>query len=389
MTSGGELDALVIAAPRERDHVVTGLTLSERGRRVAARGGATRVFVVRAPADLAAIAPLAGRRPLLIVRAADQVVAPELVEPLCVELGASRCAHDVAGAPAGACLVAVADVSAVLGALAVSLDADPSAAAAMQAVIVGTRARHPVRTRDELRAARAWQWQLVHKPLDAFLTRSVWRPIARPLTHLFVRLPLSPNAISVLCIATSIAGGVIAARGSYAGHVLGMLIFFVASALDNVDGEVARLRLESSRLGGWLDTIGDDVARLAVIGGVFGHVAASYPELPIAMLAAITVANTLVANALLYWWCIFVGKTYNNQAYAAELGATPQQGHRLVDLAAQAARRDFLDLGVVVLAVAGLSIVSAVGLFVGQAIGVVVIVTNHVRIVRGRRRVAA
>jgi phosphatidylglycerophosphate synthase len=386
-----EVDAIILAPPRRRERTITGLTLGERGRRVAVRAGVPteRVHVVRTRDELAALG--LGARALLVVRALDQVVAAELVEPLAPGEAGTRVAVDDRGARAGALRVDAERAAEVLAALTADLDAPLELAGAVP-VTVGPRARHPAGSDAEVRAARRWQWQLVNKPLDAFITRRFWRPVARPLTRLFLHLPLTPNMISVACILASIAGGVVAASPSYPLHVLGFAIYFVAALLDNVDGEVARLRLESSRAGGWIDTIGDDLARLAVIIGVFLHVGANHPELPIAWLTGITLFNALFANALLYWWCIFVGKTYNNQEYASAIGAAPHQAadrrgwkRTIADLGAQAARRDVLDLLVILLAVLGLSWISVIGLTLGQAVGVAIILPIHVKIVRQRR----
>jgi phosphatidylglycerophosphate synthase len=386
-----DLDAVILAPPRSRERTITGLTLGERGRRVAVRAGvdARAVHVARSPDDLARLR--LGDRPLLVVRAVDQVVAAELVEPLRLSDAGARVAIDPAGAVAGAIRVDAADAADLLAQLAADLSA-PLDRPGAERVTVGPRARHPARTDDEVRAARRWQWQLVNKPLDAFLTRRFWRPCARPLTKIFVHLPLTPNMISVACIVASIVGGVIAASGSYQWHAIGFGIYFFAALLDNVDGEIARLRLESSRAGGWIDTIGDDLARFAVIIGVFFHVSARHPDLPIEWLTGVTLVNALVANVLLYWWCIFVGKTYNNQEYAKVIGAAPHEaGSRksvkqmIADFGAQAARRDFLDIGVIALALVDLSEISMVGLLIGQAVGVVIIVPIHLRIVRDRR----
>ena len=80
-----ELDALILAdSPHARTELL-GLTLMERGRRVASRAGARRVFVLDsadAAAGLLAWAEGLGHAALLVVRASDQVVHKPLVEPL-------------------------------------------------------------------------------------------------------------------------------------------------------------------------------------------------------------------------------------------------------------------------------------------------------------------
>ncbi len=394
MSGRADIVAIVLAADG-REPVIAGLTPSERARRVVERAGisAARVRVVRTTGELAAIS-LGDAARVLVVRGRRQLVSATLLEPLHLDAPGARVALAGDGVDAGALLVGRDQAGPVLAALGRSLECDLAVvggAAGADPITVDERARHPAGTPAEVRAARAWQWQVVHKPLDAFLTRRFWRPVARPLTALALRLPFTPNMISVACIATSIAGGVIAAGAGWSQHVLGLAICFFASALDNVDGEVARLRLQASRLGGWLDTIGDDVARFALIGGIFVHVAGEHPGWPVLEAGAATVALTALSCGLLYWWCVFVGKTPNNQEYAAVLGAAPHARgragwrQRVADLGAAAARRDFIDLGVVALGVLGLSELSALGLAVGSIVGTAVIVPNHLRIVRARR----
>jgi len=388
-----ELSGIVVAS-RERGPKITGLTLGERGRRVTVRAGidAAHVHVVSTPDELAAIAPKVAGRALVVVDAREQVVAWQLVEPLLLEQPGNRKAVDARG-DAGAIRVDAEDAPRLLGAMATDLDAELARTIAAAPIEVDGRARHPAKTPEQLKAARRWQWQLVNKPQDSFLTRYFWRPCARPFTRLFIHLPFSPNQISIGCIALAIVGGVVAGGATYRMHLLGMGLLFLSALADNVDGEVARLRLQSSKMGGWLDTIGDDVSRLAILWGLGMYTRHLHPDLPVGWLLAFTVANTLVSFALLYWWCIFVGKTYNNQDYAKSLGLGPgvEQkqpggiGKMLSEAGILIARRDFLDLGVVVLAIAGLSPLTFVGLCLGQFIGFLILLPMHFKIVAKRR----
>ena len=107
----GELSAIVVA-PRDRGPVITGLTLAERGRRVAVRAGvaAAHVHIVRAPEQIAAVAKLVSGRAIVVIHARAQVVAAELVEPLQLDAPGARKAVDARG-DAGAIRVDAADAS--------------------------------------------------------------------------------------------------------------------------------------------------------------------------------------------------------------------------------------------------------------------------------------
>src|SRR5690606_38386576 len=100
-----ELDALILAdSPHARTKLL-GLTLVERGRRVALRAGARDVFVLDSASGVDALrAWAAGRRAgaLLGIRADDQVVHKPLVEPLLRGRADRRRAAGRHGARAGA-----------------------------------------------------------------------------------------------------------------------------------------------------------------------------------------------------------------------------------------------------------------------------------------------
>jgi phosphatidylglycerophosphate synthase len=390
--------ALVLAPERER--VITGLTLGERGRRVAVKAEipASDVHVVRSVADLDAIAPRLAGRPLLLIRATDQLVAAQLIDPLRLAEPGRRASFDVAGKYVGALRVDADQVTALITALRTDFAAGEAAlVAGAEAVTVDRRARIRVASDDDVPAANAWQFELVNKPLDAFLTRKFWRPVSRPFTKVFLRLPLTPNMISTIGISLAVVGAAIATDASYGWHLAGMLVLLFSAILDNVDGEIARLRLEGSQLGGWLDTIGDDVARVAIMTGIGLHVAAVHPDLPIKLITVVAIGLTLIPITILYYYCVFIAHTYNNQDFTKDMGVGPGVnvhekktfGRVLGDLLAQAARRDFLDLGIVVFALFGVSELSFLGLAAGAVVGPIVIVPTFIKILRRRRAEAA
>ncbi|MBK9030318.1 MAG: CDP-alcohol phosphatidyltransferase family protein [Myxococcales bacterium] len=394
---------VVLALGPAADNYVTGLTLAERGRRVAVRAGvpADRVHVVRAAADLARARAAAADAPLVVLDASDHVVAAQLIDPLRLTEPGTRLAYR-AGAYVSALRADGAEATAVWDALTADLDdrgvtIATTLAATAEQVEVNDRARHPGRTKDDLRGADAWQWELVNKKLDSFLTVYFYRVISKPLTRMFLRTPLSPNMITVLSTALSIVGCVIGTRADWQSHVIGMAMLVAGGIIDCNDGEVARLRLEGSTLGGWLDAIGDDMSRLALILAVGMHIAPRYPDLPIHAITGAVIGATLLTLGLIYWYCIFVIKSSNNQDYTNVLGIGPGQGETtqrsigrvIADWASQIVRRDFIDAAALVLALVNLPEILAVGLAAGAVVTVIIVIPTHFKIVRMRREARA
>jgi phosphatidylglycerophosphate synthase len=354
--------------------------------------------VLRSADELARVATELRGAPLLFVRATDHVVAMELSKPLlAADDGRVRIAVEAAGgAYAGAIATPAARTGALLDALAADLgggDATFVSSADPLRIEVNRRARHPARTKEELRAADAWQFELVDKPLDAWLTRYFYRPLARPLTRMFLHLPFSPNQITVFSAALSLIGCWIASGPSYAAHAIGLAVLVFGGIVDCNDGEVARLRLEFSTLGGWLDAIGDDLARMALLLAMGAHVAVLHPEWPVGWLTGIALVLTIASLLLIYWYCIFVIHSSNNQDYGQALGVGPAQaapakksiGRAIGDFFAVVARRDSMDLVALGCALLAIPTVPWVGMVAGGFISIAWVVPTHLKIVRQRR----
>jgi phosphatidylglycerophosphate synthase len=390
-----DVAALILAPLPADERIVTGLRLGERARRVAVKAGVApaRVHVARSSEELAQIASALAGAPLVVIRATGWVIGVPLVTPLEVAHPGSRVAMQD-GAYAGALRADPADASAVLAALAADFAAgDATAAAGFAPVAVGRRARHPARTREEVRAADAWQFELTHKALDGFLPAFYQRPLARPFTRMFLRLPFTPNQISILSGAISLTGCVLTGFASWQIHVLGLAVLVFGGIIDACDGEVARLRMQESKLGAWLDAMGDDVARIALIIGMGHHVAWAYPSWPIFEVTLATLALTLTAMGLIYWYCFVVVGSVSNQDYEAVLGVggnVPVDGKkswkRLIgDAGTTMARRVFIDPAILILALLGVSWIGFAGLAAGSVVSLAIIFPAHLRIVQSRR----
>jgi phosphatidylglycerophosphate synthase len=279
------LHAVVIAEGPHATGKVAGLTLRARAVRVATRAGAQRVIVIDG-SDARQRLPgwIENGRPeaLLVVRASDQVVHTPLVAGLVDGAGSALAvappdpaAADVApGAYAGAFLVRGADIAAAVGALAAGDDDAVIAsrlAATARAVPHGEIARHPATTRDERRAAAKLLYRIIHKIQDNAITRYLFRPVSFPLTKLFLRTPITPNQISYLTGVLVLIGLWLSAQASMASALVGTVVVLAASYVDCCDGEVARLKLLSSKFGAWLDTVIDELSSIGYMLALGWH----------------------------------------------------------------------------------------------------------------------
>ena len=390
-----EFDAIVLAigdaASRGK---VCGLTLAERGRRVATKAGAASVIVVRSLADAAQLAARSGRgRDLLILRASDQVVHFPLLDAVRGNGNQPKIAVTPAGEYAGAIWVPVGaglcetaprdDVAVALAAVA-QPDGDATLAkrwlesSHATAHVHGAIARHRAVTRAERRGATKMLFELVHKKdQDGVLSKYLFRPVAYPITRALLPTPITPNGVTLIVAVLALGGCVVVAGASYEAAVIGSLLQHVAGYFDCTDGEIARLRHEGSRFGQWFDTLTDEATTVAYLVCVGIHVYkihdGDWYQVHIAWTLPVGVVGTFVGLYVIYYYLAKVARSGNSQDYPVK------QGGKLAGLA-QLTHRDFIGLGSLVLAIANLTEIAYVGICLGGFVTGVLLFPEHVRL---------
>jgi hypothetical protein len=414
-----ELDAIVLADDPLAQTRIAGLTACERAVRVTRRVGAARVLVVRTSDDRAQLVAWRGTRncALLVVRA-DQLVHTPLVQPLVAALP-----HDGIVAAVGP----VGNLTVYAGAFAATGAAAKSSLAALAAgvpdaeliahatpIIHGEIAHAPIGTPSERRAAHRLLYRILVKPQDNAITRYLYRPVSFPLTRALVWTPITPNQISyVVAALVAIGCWMVATQSALAGT----LIVLAASYLDCCDGEIARVKLSSSRFGAWIDTIVDEASSLRYMVALGWHcervLGPSYlntlPFDPWKAGIALGVVTYVWTLYCIYYNIIVAVGSANSQDYVGRFEVAPGREPttvRLVPVAAKAiattrelpraiawladylpyvVRRDFLSWIAVLVVAAGLADLLFAGLVAGGIVTGVIVSIDHARL-RSLRR---
>jgi phosphatidylglycerophosphate synthase len=120
--------------------------------------------------------------------------------------------------------------------------------------------------RDRLAAERKLDSWLV-KPTDGIFARFN-RRISIPISRQLIRFPITPNMVSLFTLGVSLLSGILFAMGGYLNMLAGALVGLFASILDGCDGEVARLKLQESAFGCWLETVCDYLYYVFMFAGM-------------------------------------------------------------------------------------------------------------------------
>ena len=124
-----------------------------------------------------------------------------------------------------------------------------------------------VRTAEDRMAAEKKLDRWLVKPTDGCFAQTN-RRISVPISRQLIKLPITPNMVSVFTLGVGVASGLFFACGGYWNTLVGAVLSLWASILDGCDGEVARLKLLESDFGCWLETICDYLYYLLIFGGI-------------------------------------------------------------------------------------------------------------------------
>lgn len=398
-------DAVIVAAAPSASARVLGLTLAERGRRVAGKLGARRVFTLDGDGGAALVQWNAerGDTPLVVLRAGDQVVHMPLLEPLLAAAGARRLAVGPDDAYAGALYAEGAHADEAIAALAAAPPAaDRSLAVAWTdatRVRHGDIAVHPAATPAERKGAERMLLRLLHKSEDGPVTKYVYRPVSRPLTRLLVHTPITPNQVSYLVLVIGMIGCWFTAQRGQTSLIIGTSLVLVAGFIDGCDGEIARLRLLSSKFGAWIDTVVDELTTTVFLVCIGWHVHLHRPAdwvIPSIWVGAICYVLLIYG---IYYFLVVVSKTGNSQHYVGKLEIVDDPTHglglrprpvgppslppwlRTVGSAlSQVIRRDFINLGSVAIAFLDGYLFIYLTMLAGGVVTVLIIMPEHIRL---------
>lgn len=397
-------DAVILLDAALANVKVCGLTIAERARRVATRVGAERVLLLDQTeasglqAWLGAAEPVGGRA-LLVIDCTGQIVHMPLLQPLLAASEAGlRVAVDGADAQfAGALWCSPVERSKVVAALMatqpmhglalatqladIAKAALASAGATAITIAPGAIARHPVRTAAERKAAIHFLFGLVRKAQDTWLIRTVNRRVSYPFTRLLLPTKISPNMLSIAVFIIGAIGCWILARPTYWSAVAGTLLVLFAGYLDGCDGEIARIRLESSKLGAWIDTIADEVTTVLFLIASGLHVYRKLGEPWIGWTIVIGAIGALLSIYIIYYYLIIVAHSGNSQDYPSSQGGIASALRVLV-------QRNIINIASVIFALVDRFATLYMLVALGGIVTAVILIPDHIALRWKRRRSA-
>ncbi len=161
--------------------------------------------------------------------------------------------------------------------------------------------REAITTAAGRRRARRAVLQSLRKPTDGWFARTIDRSISLSISSALAPFPIHPNAVTVGTLLVGVGAGLLAARGTYAAFAAAGALFLLASILDGVDGEIARMKFQGSVAGQWLDTVCDDLTNAVYLAGVTAGVWRAFASTWLLAAGIAAVALDIATVSFLYW----------------------------------------------------------------------------------------
>ncbi len=99
---------------------------------------------------------------------------------------------------------------------------------------------------------------------DGFLARTLDRRVSRFFSRRLAHTRITPNQITIIGVTIGLLGAYFLAQPNYGARLLGAILFLFCVIVDGVDGEVARLKLQETPFGHYLDIVTDNAVHVVL-----------------------------------------------------------------------------------------------------------------------------
>lgn len=123
-------------------------------------------------------------------------------------------------------------------------------------------------TVERARCAEKMLWGSLRSASDGWVDRVFNRPLGRPLSQVLVFTEVTPNQVSVAAIVMGVVAAGLFTVGRWEAAVWGAVLLQLSAVVDCIDGDLARVMFKESRLGKWLDLVGDQVVHVGLFVGI-------------------------------------------------------------------------------------------------------------------------
>ena len=165
-----------------------------------------------------------------------------------------------------------------------------------------------ITSHDDMNKLEEHLWGQCRKDIDGLVSTWFNRHISLAISRSLINSSITPNQVTIFAVLLGIVASLIASGGGYLEVLIGAFLLQASSIIDGVDGEIARMRVQGSVLGEWLDTIGDDLVNISFVLAI-GYGSYVSGNVPIWSYMAVFCAFLMLSiSAIYYVWLSRAGR---------------------------------------------------------------------------------
>jgi phosphatidylglycerophosphate synthase len=103
---------------------------------------------------------------------------------------------------------------------------------------------------------------------DELINTCLLRPLAGMIVRMLYSTPVTPNHVTLVSVLSGFIAAFFYWKGTASAFMIAGLLITVKDILDSADGQLARAKQQQSRVGRFLDSIGDFAVDAAVFGSI-------------------------------------------------------------------------------------------------------------------------
>lgn len=131
------------------------------------------------------------------------------------------------------------------------------------------------------KSAKKAQWGMLkylkHRP-GGLVAKYINRPFSMRISRILVNFSsITPNFVTIFASVIALVAVAMLFQPGWFWAVMAAIIIHINSILDDVDGEIARMRKQESSLGAWLDSISDETLGLLIYIAIGYHLYVTPP----------------------------------------------------------------------------------------------------------------
>jgi CDP-L-myo-inositol myo-inositolphosphotransferase len=132
------------------------------------------------------------------------------------------------------------------------------------------------------------------KPTDGPISRYINRQVSIRISKLLVRTKLTPNQISFISFLMCFISAGLIAQSGYLFLAIGAILAQFTSIIDGCDGEVARLKFQTTEFGAWFDAVLDRYGDAIILFGLISHLYIDKPNFIILLVGFLAIMGTFM-----------------------------------------------------------------------------------------------